>query len=225
MSKIGHVIIPIDFSNQSTIALRQSYNLAKFSDAEIVLLHVINQDLFERLKQFSIGKENYEHLLEVGITDSLKEIAKEAISKGLKVSTKVMHGKIYDKISECAGEYDDSIIIMGTRGKINFKKRFIGTNTLRVIKISPCPVITIHGEEHRDGCKNIILPLDIDKETKDKVSRAIDLAIAFDSKITLLTVLDTKDEFIVNKLTRQLHSVKEIVEKHKVECESVMIEG
>lgn len=225
MSKIGHIIIPVDFSDQSVIALRQSYNLAKFSNAEIILLHVIDKALFERLKIISVGKDNYEHLLEKGINDSLNEIAEEARAKGIKVSVKIMHGKAYEKISELADGFDDSIIIMGTRANINFKKRFIGTNTLRVVKISPCPVITIHGEQHRDGCKNIILPLDIKKETKDKVSRAIDLAHAFDSMVTLVTVLDTNDEFIVNKLTRQMHSVKEILEERNVKCKAEFIKG
>ena len=35
------VLIPIDFSEQSLIALDQSYNLAKFYNAELTLLHVI----------------------------------------------------------------------------------------------------------------------------------------------------------------------------------------
>ena len=32
--------------------------------------------------------------------------------------------------------------------------------------------ITIKGKEHRDGCKNIILPLDLEKQTKEKVVTA-----------------------------------------------------
>lgn len=225
MSKIGHIIIPVDFSDQSVIALKQSFNLARFSNAEIILLHVIDEHLFETLKEYSIGNENYEQLLEKGVADRLEEIAKAPRKLGLNVSTKIAHGKIYDQISELAGQFDDSLIIMGTRAKIKFKKRLIGTNALRVVKISPCPVITIHGSEHRDGCKNIILPLDISKETKDKVSRAIDLAKAFDSKITLLSVLDTKDEFIVNKLKRQLQNTKDLIEQRNVSCKVELIKG
>ena len=33
-----------------------------------------------------------------------------------------------------------------------------------------CPVITIKGKDHIEGCDNIILPLDLEKETKEKVS-------------------------------------------------------
>ena len=35
------ILIPIDFSEHSLAGLEQSYNFAKFSKSEIVLLHVI----------------------------------------------------------------------------------------------------------------------------------------------------------------------------------------
>lgn len=37
------IIVPIDFSEQSLIALKQSYNLAKIQEAEIVLLYVFEE--------------------------------------------------------------------------------------------------------------------------------------------------------------------------------------
>ena len=37
---------------------------------------------------------------------------------------------------------------------------------IRVVSKSPCPVITIKGKEHFNGCRTIILPLDLEKETK-----------------------------------------------------------
>ena len=37
------ILVPVDFSEQSLIALEQSYSLAKKYDAEIMLLHVIEE--------------------------------------------------------------------------------------------------------------------------------------------------------------------------------------
>lgn len=105
---------------------------------------------------------------------------------------------------------------MGTSGS-SFKK-FIGSNALRVIREAPCPVITIHGKKHRPGCKHIVLPLDMTKETKEKVTKAIEIAKLFGSTIHLVTILTTDDEFIVNKLKRQMDQVHGFVVQHDVLC-------
>ena len=42
-TKQNNILVPIDFSEQSLIALKQSYNLAKIQDAEIVLLYVLEE--------------------------------------------------------------------------------------------------------------------------------------------------------------------------------------
>ncbi|MCE3260258.1 MAG: hypothetical protein K0S12_1899, partial [Bacteroidetes bacterium] len=36
----GIILIPIDFTKQSLLAVKQSYNLAKYTHSKLVLLHV-----------------------------------------------------------------------------------------------------------------------------------------------------------------------------------------
>ena len=38
------ILVPLDFSEQSFIALEQSYNLAKLSDSTLTLLHVVREN-------------------------------------------------------------------------------------------------------------------------------------------------------------------------------------
>ena len=113
---------------------------------------------------------------------------------------------------------------MGTTGSSGIKK-FIGSNALRVIRESNCPVITIKGKKHRAGCKNILLPLDLSEETKEKVSKGIEIAKLYGAEIDLLTVLNTDDEFLVNKLKRQMNQVQQYVVQHDVRCKAEFIEG
>lgn len=155
----------------------------------------------------------------------MERLADETSSKaGIEVQVMVSKGKIYEEIQKAAKKLKCSFIIMGTAGSTGLK-RFIGSNALRVIRESPCPVITIKGKKHRSGCKDIVLPLDLQKETKEKVSKAIELSKLFGSTIHLITILPNDDEFIVNKLTRQLQQVREFLEEHKVPCDSELIEG
>ena len=53
-----------------------------------------------------------------------------------------------------------------------------------MVRESKHPVITIRGKVHRDGCKTILLPLDLTKETREKVNKAIELAKIFKRRHT-----------------------------------------
>ncbi|MFM8432394.1 MAG: universal stress protein [Bacteroidota bacterium] len=216
----NRILVPVDFSDQSLIALEQSYNLARLTSAEIYILHTID-DSFQL--PFMGGKED--KAMEKKVQKALEKLAEETREKaGVKVDVLVSRGKIYEEIQKAAKKLKCSFIIMGTNGSIGIK-RFIGSNALRVIREAPCPVITIKGKKHRSGCKDIVLPLDLQKETKEKVTKAIELAKLFGSTIHLVTVLNTDDDFIVKKLTRQMQQVNSFIGEHAVPCVSEFISG
>ncbi|MFH1004874.1 MAG: universal stress protein [Bacteroidota bacterium] len=218
------ILVPIDFSEQSLIALGQSYNLAREYNAEILLLYVIEEKgsiaslLFYSQKQFDNIKKD--------IQKKLNKIA-EDIEKENKISvdTMIAHGKPYEKIIEVASMIDALMIIMGHNSCTELKARFIGSNALRVIREVTHPVITIQGKHHYDGCKNIVLPLDLTKETRDKVHHALEIAKLGINKaaIRVVSILPSYDEFVVNRLTRQLEQVKAYIQKQDVECTAEII--
>lgn len=225
MSNKKNIVVPIDFSEQSLIALSQSYNLAKLTGAEITILHVIEQ--MGPVARYFSKEVDGDHIRKT-IEKKMHQLAEETEKKtGIKVNSLVAaKGTAYDKINEVAEMLDAEFIIMGTHGAENLKKRFIGSNASRVIREATCPVITIKGDHHRDGCHNIVVPLDLTKETKEKISFALHLASLYkDVTLRLVSILQTDDEFIVNKLTRNINQVKEFVEQHHVKVTAEMIKG
>jgi nucleotide-binding universal stress UspA family protein len=209
----NHILVPVDFSEQSLIALTQSFNLAKLTMADITIINVI-EDTFQ-MPFFT--KTDYQ-AIEKKISRELDKLSAETTAKaGIRVNSLIVRGKVYEEIQKAAKKLKSSFIVMGTTGSVGLKK-FIGSNALRVIREAPCPVITIKGKKHRSGCKSIVLPLDLTKETREKVSKAIEIAKLFGSTIHLVSVLTTDDEFIVNKLRRQMSQVHDFVKEHNVEC-------
>ena len=156
----------------------------------------------------------------------LEELA-EMVPKesGLKVNTRIMTGKVYDAIIEISAEPDAGAIIMGTMGAVGLKKKILGSNASRVVREAVCPVITIKGKEHRFGIKHILLPLDLTKETKEKVDRAINISKMFGSVIHIVTIIESKDEFIMNKLTRQMDQVADHINEAGISCTSEFVNG
>ncbi|MCX6295586.1 MAG: universal stress protein, partial [Bacteroidetes bacterium] len=134
------ILVPIDFSEQSLVALEQSYNIAREYQAEITLLHVIEESGM-LVKFFS--KQQHEEVKK----DVQKELDKLALDVEKKskivVNTLVAKGSIYEKVAEVAELINATMIVMGTNGDDFKKKRFIGSNALRVVRESSVPVITI----------------------------------------------------------------------------------
>ena len=223
MATVKKILVPVDFSEQSLIALDQSYNLAKGYDAEITLLYVIEDDGGFLSKFFADDKSGE---IKKNIQNQLDELAAKVHKKSkVKIHTMIARGRVYEKVAEVADMLNAVMIIMGCNGsKSKLKKRFIGSNALRIVRASKQPVITIKGKLHRAGCENIVLPLDLTKETKEKVNKAIEFSKLFGgAAIRVVSVLLSTDEFVINRLTRQLSQVKGHIEKAGIECSAEII--
>jgi|SRR6185312_2710178 len=220
---VNQILIPMDFSDQALIALDQSYNLAHFYNAELTLVYVLEES-GPLSKIFS--KSFDEAAIKKEIEEKLHTLAQETEkNKKIKVNTIVAKGSVYEKILEMADMLNAKMIIMGSQGTVGMKKKFIGSNALRVVREAKCPVVTIKGKHHREGCKNIVMPIDLSKETREKVNKAIELGKLYGSTIRVVSVLFTLDEFLVNRLTRQMDQIKSIIQKGGVKCTAEMIKA
>lgn len=218
--KVGAILVPIDYSNQSVIALEQAVSLSRVFESKIHVLNVISEE-FSLAKLFGdIDKADFDKKAKARLDEFITEQ-----SKNLEVELHPIqvHGKIYEQIVNTADVINAQFIVMGTAGADSLKKKFIGSNALRVVRESHKPVITIKGKHHRKGCQNIILPLDLTKETKEKVTKAVEFAKRFGSIVRVVSVLLTNDEFVVNRLTRQLDQVKKYIEEQGVDCTAEIV--
>lgn len=176
------ILVPIDSTDQTVIALAQSYNLAKLTNSKIVLLSV---------------DEGPPHK---DVLRKLNDLQKDAEKKsGMPVEIMVRKGNVYEEITKVADVLNPLFVVVGLTSKITVSKA-IGQNAFRMVRESKHPVITIRGKVHRNGCKNILVPLDLTKETREKIDKAIELAKLFGADIRVVSVLSQKDEESENKL-------------------------
>ena len=219
----GKILVPIGFSPQSMIALGQACNLAQIKKAEIVLLSVIE----EQSMMQSLFMDNTTHDLQKKVNEQLLKVAQEYAEKyNINIDVMVAKGKVYSQINEVSKMIDADLIVMGTDGQAQGGlKKFIGSNAERVVRLSRTPVITIKGKEHRKGCKNIILPLDTEKQTKEKVTYAIEYARYWDATVRLISVALKKDQEIKHKLMQNINQVQRFIIDAGVNCTSELMEA
>ena len=219
----SRILVPIGFSNQSMIALGQAFNLAKIKKSKIILLSVIE----EPSKIESLFLDDKTHELQQKVNQKLVEVGKDYAEKyTVEVDTMVAKGRVYEQIIDVAEMLSVDLIVMGTNGTPKeVMKRVIGSNAERVVRLAHCPVITIKGKNHKNGCKNIILPLDLEKQTKEKVTLAIEYARYWNATIRVVSVLLRDKQEIKDKLVRNLNQVKKFIQDAKLNCTTELLVG
>ena len=222
MTSSKKILVPIGFTDQSMVGLNQALRVAKITNSEIVLFSVV--ELPSAIKKlFSDYKSEIDNI-KTQLREKLERIKKDKCDGISKVDCMVSVGKIYKEITDTAKMINASLIVMGTDGSSSdVTKKLMGSNANKVIRTSPCPVITIKGSEVKNGCKTIVLPLDLHKETKEKVKIAIEFAKLWNSEIKVLSVLIDDDEFIKNKLTRNLGQVEKFISDQNIKCSSELV--
>ena len=90
----NHILVPIDFSEQSLIALGQSVNFARITKASITLIYVL-EDPFHL--PFMTPKTDKS--LEKNIRKELEKISSDTYLKhAVKTDFIIVHGKVYEEI-------------------------------------------------------------------------------------------------------------------------------
>ena len=217
----SEILVPIGFSEQSMIALGQAFNLAKIKNSDVVLLSVIEEQSMIQ----SLFLDDNSDELKKKVKEKLELIAAEySLKYGVDVDTMVAKGRVYEQVNEVSEMISADLIVMGTNG-VNGKSKFIGSNAEKVVRLSKCPVITIKGKSHRDGCENIILPLDLEKQTKEKVTYALEYARYWDATIRIVSVVLRDNNEVRSKLIKNINQVEQFILDAGVKCTSEIVEG
>ena len=227
----SNILVPTDFSEQSLLALEQAYALATLLNVEITLLHVIpeggislNIPIPFLSKEHSVDEnKSYEEIC----YQRLQQIAGNAMEKSwIKVNPLILKGKIHEQIIQTAKDIYARFIVLATNSSDpEHKSHSIGPTTSRIIGETSCPVLTFNGTNIREQFDTIILPLDLTKETQQKISKAIEVAKFYNSTIRVVSVILTDDKEIVDHLTEQIKEVKDHIEKRDIYTTTKIIHG
>jgi nucleotide-binding universal stress UspA family protein len=213
------ILVPTDFSPQSIIALEQAVSMSYYFNSEILLLHVLDD---WSVKNIFWGNKPQELEIEKKLQETGE---KYCSSEGIGFKVMVSYGNVSEKVIEVSKNSNIEIIVMGVNTSGSFKKKLVGNTALEVVKESSVPLITIKGTKHNKGCRNIVFPLDLSEESTQKITNAIDFAKKGNSAIRILSVLFTTDDFLINKLTKQMEEVRSIIESNDIECTAELIKA
>ncbi|MFO0793308.1 MAG: universal stress protein [Candidatus Brocadiaceae bacterium] len=148
MINIKNVLCPVDYSVYSEKALHYAIEFAEKYRAKLYLMHVLD------IRVYDINDPD---LYNVNIVDKetieklqarlLKCVSEETKGK-IPVEAIVIQGVPFTEIITAARDYKIDMIVIGTHGRTGLSHAIMGSVAEKVVRKSPCPVLTVRHPEH-----------------------------------------------------------------------------
>lgn len=223
--EINKILIPIDFSETSLLALEHAANFCSKFNSSLYLLHVYKGRDIDVLPDIGLGATDHESIKKKVITELEKLASGFNSDYGIEVDIEVKEGTIAKEIATTANEVDADMIVMGTHGTSGFEEYFIGSVAYKVVTASPLPVFTVQKHTKSKEYNNIFLGIDSSTHTRDKVSHVATLAKAFGSKVHLCSLITEEHEDEKNIFNLKIKQVKEYLDHKGVNYELCEVYG
>lgn len=150
MIDIKKVLLPVDFSGASKALLPYAIDLAGKYGSRLFILYVA-EDPFTHTGSYPITDFLPDQYIEDVVPYSQRRLATfvaENISKSsLDVEEIVLTGHPAEEIIRYADHEGMDLLIIGSHGFKGFEKFLFGSVAEKVIKMAPCPVLTINTHE------------------------------------------------------------------------------
>lgn len=151
MIKLKKILVPTDFSDFSKPAVDYACALAARFESELHLLHVVDDPTVHVSDPTMIAmgalydKQEERH-----------ELAQAEMQKltgdwdnGVEIVRETREGASFVEIVRYAKKNEIDLIVIGTHGRSGLKHVLIGSVAERVVRKSPCPVLTVRPEGHQ----------------------------------------------------------------------------
>ena len=215
---IKNILVPTDFSDHARYAAEVAASIAKKCNARIYLLHALNIPNYEsnmRFEQFeSIPEGLYFMKLARKRFDEFKALP---FFSGVEIVEAVTFQNTYEAIAGEAEENDIDLIVMGSKGASGWKELFVGSNTERVIRLSPCPVLTIKESRPDFDIDKVLFASNFDEDSREAFKRGKELLETFDPEYHFLQVTTPRNFESSKKSYERMEGFARSVGMDKVE--------
>jgi nucleotide-binding universal stress UspA family protein len=197
-------IVPHDFTPVADVALEHAIATAKPLDAQVYILHVVPKESDIREAE-----------------EKLDAVIRSHSSSGAKLIPYVRLGSIFEEIGDFAAEHHAELIFMGTHGAHGWQ-HITGSHALKVVTSSTVPFIIVQEKGIKEsGYDDIVVPMDLNKETKQKLAIVAGLAQYFNSRVHVITP-DETDEFLQHQVQANIQFAKKFFSERNIEMTATL---
>ena len=184
------ILVPIDFSKEAENAARVAAHIARKTDSEIFLVHMLELPVttIDPAEMNAISSEPQIIYFMKLAREKFQKFISLPFFEGLKVVESVQFQHAFSGIIAESEKNNIDLIVMGSQGASGLQEMFIGSNTEKVVRRSKIPVLVIKKEVDKIEVNDMIFASDFNKESKSTFQRGINFANLFEAKVHLLYI-------------------------------------
>lgn len=153
MINLKNILLPTDFSEPGLVATHYAVDFARKFDSTLHLFHAIEPIIYSPAFGGYVPEPAD---LETFVQTELDNWITDEGAADLEIKRRWAHGPPFVSILRYAREHDIDLIVMGTHGRGFTAHLLLGSVAEKVVRKSPCPVLTVRPEGYR------YVPLDQD---------------------------------------------------------------
>jgi len=139
--QLKHILVPIDFSEQSARALRDADELASTREGDLTLLHVHPISMVAVMDFTYVEAPADVARLTEAAEAHLRQRASDLKTPAARVTVEVVTGDPVTEIIRRSESFD--LIVMGTHGRTALSRLLMGSVAERVVRGAHCSVMVV----------------------------------------------------------------------------------
>ena len=150
MQHFKRILVPVDFSTHSEAAVRLAADLARRYEGALDLVHVFEPIAYPLPDGYVLFTPLQLNELVAQLEKQLASMKTMALAAGApQVETHVRQGACATDICDFAKDSAFDLIVMGTHGRSGLSHLLLGSVAERVLRMAPCPVLTVKADAVR----------------------------------------------------------------------------
>lgn len=139
---LDEILVPVDFSQESLLALSYAISMAKLYGSKIRVLHVAEKPIYPLLTISQTNTEAFPFDVRINSKLKMKQWVSSLTDLDVVAEIEVLEGKPSTLIVEYAKEHNIDRIVMGTKG-LDGAKHLLGCVAKQVIRRAKCPIFFV----------------------------------------------------------------------------------
>ena len=217
---MDRILVPIDFSEESFSALDLAYQIARKSNARLILLNVIEHPTGQSFSVMGDSMpsdfESNVYILQLirKVKSDLSDIVEDPQYSDVDIRYDIQVGNPYRSIAATIAEHEVELVIMGTKGSSGMDELLIGSNAEKVVRYAKCPVITVKSKVNITDIGDIVFASSFTENNDLIIDHLKKLQKVFVGKLHLLKV-NTPNNFERDKISKGL--MQKFVDDYQLE--------
>lgn len=211
MKKIRNILVPVDFSKHSEIALDYALHIAKKAGATLTAMHATEILPLDTRGSRAIMME-YNNQVISEAKNKLDFLQKSiAETNQVEIETLIFEGNVGETIVLAAKQLHADLVVMGTLGESGIKERLFGSRTASVVGKLPVPMLVIPFISSFTNPKDIAVAIESTDQPGKQTEFIIQLATLFASTLHVCIFTESKNG---NAQTEEEEKSSQKIEKY-----------